>query len=111
MGLYLPLYLPLAGLTVLWLLAALKIARDLQRHSRRTLPRVPAAWVAQFLFIVTRDYFQHRPFLLWLLSVTITFNMMVSIGLLLHEKNWPLLMGWSFGIPTATAVINAVTRR
>ena len=107
---YLPLYSPLAGLTALWLLATLKLTRDLQRHPRGTLPRVPTSWVALALFTCIRDYFADRPFLLWLLSVAIMSNVLAGVGLLLHEKNW-LFIGWSFGVLTATAVISAVARR
>lgn len=53
MDLYLLLYLPLAGLTVLWLLAALKLAKNYQNHSRGTLLRIIGAVVAVGLFIVS----------------------------------------------------------
>ena len=53
MDLYLLLYLPLAGLTVLWLLAAVKIARNYRVHSRGTLLKIVGAELAVALFIAS----------------------------------------------------------
>ncbi len=52
-NLYLLLYLPLAGLTVLWLLAALKLARNDRERSRGTLLRSAAVEAALALFIIS----------------------------------------------------------
>ena len=53
MDLYLLLYLPLAGLTVMWFLAGLKLAKDYRKHSRETLRRSIGAEVVVALFIVS----------------------------------------------------------
>ena len=58
-----------------------------------------------------RNYFQHHPFLHWLLSVGITFVVMMSVGLLLHEKDWPFLIALSVAVPTGTAVAHATGKR
>jgi len=65
----------------------------------------------QFDFTSSVNYFQHHPFLHWLMSVGITFALMAGGGLLLHEKNWPLLIGWSIAVPTATAAVHAMRKR
>ena len=50
MELYLLLYLPLAGLTVLWLLAALRLAKDYRTLPRESLLKTVGAEVAVALF-------------------------------------------------------------
>jgi hypothetical protein len=57
-----------------------------------------------------RHYFQHHPIVHWLVSVAITFTILMSGGVLLHEKNWPLLIVWSIGVPTVMAATRAMRK-
>ncbi len=50
-NLYLLLYLPLAGLSVLWLVRVLKLAREHRKHSRGSLLRITGAAVSVALFL------------------------------------------------------------
>jgi hypothetical protein len=58
-----------------------------------------------------RNYFQHHPVVHWLMSALVLLGILVSGGLMLHEKNWPLLIGWSLGVPTALAVTRPLRKR
>ena len=48
-----------------------------------------------------RHYFQQHPITHWLVTVTMTSVLMTIGGLLLHETNWPLLVVFAVGVPSA----------
>ena len=52
-----------------------------------------------------RHYFQQHPVVHWLMTIVITFTLILSGGLFLHQVNWPLLVFFSISIPTAATVM------
>ena len=55
-----------------------------------------------------RTYFQHHPYLHWLMSVVVTSMVMAGFGLLVHEKDWTFLIGLSIFVPTFNAVMRTI---
>lgn len=49
-----------------------------------------------------RRYLQNHPFVRWLVTVAITSTLILGAALLLHDSNWPLLVMFGVGVPTAT---------